>query len=394
MGLLETASKEVGGTVLGAVGLGGILNPSTSVPKGFSKDFEQGLLIVEYRDGKPLDADKIQLLGSFMPMVPFEFGGTQQIVKEYYPGNPEPVVQVLGPRESDVTIKGRLKSKKFKDDPTFKVNDKIAVCQEYQELIDAMRLRGNIVRITLGEWRRYGLIGESSFRMNRLSDIEYSITFSIIGFNYPTNCKLIDVPDDNLIAPNKSITFLAELVLGSARNFPLTMPRTVAEFLNEVINTVASAVALVTGFVDGILRDVENIEKAANRAIGLIRHARATVSRMARRVGTLQLNVSNLASGISLDGFKTAAQFNNAAHIKQMVSGFSSLAILLAQLQKKFEKIAKQVPIRRHLVKEGETLQKISILYYNNADNWKKIYDHNLLQSSVLTVGSVLEIPR
>jgi hypothetical protein len=30
-----------------------------------------------------------------------------------------------------------------------------------------MRLRGNMVKITLGEWRRYGFIEECTFKMNR-----------------------------------------------------------------------------------------------------------------------------------------------------------------------------------------------------------------------------------
>jgi hypothetical protein len=390
MGLLE----GVAGTTLSAVGLGGIVTRLAQTPSGFSNDFPEGLTIIEYRNGKPLDKDKVRLVGSFMPMIPFEFGGKQQIVKDYYPGNPEPVVQILGPRENEVTIRGKLKTKRFKTSGENAFTNAVQAAQEYQELIDAMRLRGNLVQITLGEWRRYGLIEECIFKLNRLTEIEYQITFAIIGFNYPTNCKIIDTPDDNLIAPNKEITSAAADALAKARNYPATMPRSIADFLTDQISNVASAVNLVTDFVDGALKDVENIGKAANRAVGLIKNARATISRTARRVGALQLTVANLSSGITADSFRTAAQFNNAAHIKNMLNSFSSLALLLAQLQKRFAAIAQQIPIRRHLVKQGETLQKIAITYYNNADLWKNIYDHNKLQTPVLVVGTVLEIPR
>lgn len=384
MGILEKA----GGTALTAIGLGGLLSKTAQTPSSFTNDFPDGLNIVEYRNGKALEADSIQLVGSFMPLIPFKFGGKQQIVKDYYPGNPEPVVQIMGPREDDVSIKGRFKTKRFKN------KDLKDAAEEYQQLVDAMRLRGNLVRITLGEWRRYGHIESCTFMLNRKTDIEYEINFSIIGFNYPTNCKMIDVPDDNLIQPNKDITNAAAEALAAARNYPEAMPRSIADFLTDQIATVAGAVALVTNFVDGALKDIENIEKAANRAIGLIRNARATISRFSRRVGAVGLDVTTLSAGVTSDSFRTAAQFNNAAHIKKTVNSFSSLALLMAQMQKRFAVIAQQIPLRRHLVVQDETLQKIAIKYYNNADLWKNIYDHNKLQSPLLAVGSVLEIPR
>jgi nucleoid-associated protein YgaU len=76
------------------------------------------------------------------------------------------------------------------------------------------------------------------------------------------------------------------------------------------------------------------------------------------------------------------------------MSQTTSLSVLLARLQKQFEAIARTTPLARHRVKDGETLQRISIKFYNTADNWKKIYDHNKLTSTQLTVGTVLEIPR
>lgn len=383
MGILNSVA-EVG---LSAVGLGGIFKRNTD-PKGFGPDFPGGLVIQEIVDGKPVEGSSIQLVGSFLPFTPFETGGKQQIIKDYYPGNEEPVVQVLGPRENNVTINGRLKTKRFKDSSLREA------AESYQDSIDAMRKRGNLVLITLGNWKRYGFIEEATFKLKRRVDIDYTINFSILGTHLPKNCKILTDKGNDPEADHKELLSKAAAALAAARNYPASMPRSLSDFLNDVTGTVASALNLVTGFVDGALKDVEGLSKSANRAVGLIKYARSTISQTMRRIGQIQLSVSNLGQGITLDSFKTAAQMNNAAHIKKITADYSSLAQTLARLQLQFAAIAKTVPLRRHLVKTGDTLQKLAIKYYNDANLWKSIYDHNKLTSVTLTVGSVLEIPK
>lgn len=390
MGIIDKGAKAG----LSAVGLGGIFTRKVD-PKGFDPDFPGGLTIIEVIKGKEKVKDAITLVGSFMPFKPFEYGGTQKISKDYYAGNPEPVIHVLGSRENDTVIRGRLKSKRFKDVDSFTdVQQKVTVCREYQELIDGMRLRGNIVKVTLGEWRRYGIIEECSFKLNRLSDIEYEIKFSIIGFNLPKECKLVGEPDTDLISANKTVTSEAAKQLAAMKSYPESMPRTLSEFLDEAIGTVATVVAQVTGFVDGALTDIENIEKSATRAVGLCRHARATISRTGRRIGAIGYNTSTMSAGLTTASFKSAALTANTRHFQSVLAGLAGLAALMALLQARFAQLSASTPIRRHLVKQGDTLQTISMRYYQTTDNWSKIYDQNKLTSTVLTVGSVLEIPK
>jgi hypothetical protein len=372
-----------------AVGLGGIFSKSTDT-KAFGKDFDNGLIIEEVINGAITTNSngKIQLVGSFMPLIPFEFGGKQHLSKDYYPGNPEPVMQVLGARESDVTIHGRLKTKRFKD-PSMK-----GAATAYQLLIDAMRKRGNVVKVTLGEWRRYAVIEDASFKLNRLTEIDYSITFSIIGEKMPKNCKIIKGIDDDILSANTTLATAAAAALASARNYPASMPRTLSGFLNDQISEGARVIGLVTGYVDGVLKDIEDINASAHRAVGLIKNARTTIAQTSRRIGALALSVTTLSSGVTSDSFRTAAQFNNAGAIKEILNGYAFLLFLLSNLQAKFASIARTLPISRHLIKHGDTLQNISIRYYNNADLWKNIYDHNLLTSTTLNVGTVLEIPK
>lgn len=370
---------------LGAVGI----NTTRPVanPDPYGPDFDH-LKIIEIKDGKEQPADQILLIGSFMPHQPFEFGGTQELVREYYPGNPEPTVQVLGPRETDTTIKGRFKTKNLSNPDLRKA------ALEYQELVDAMRIRGNLVRITLGEWKRYGFIEECRFRLNRLVDIEYEIKFLIVGFNPPTNCKFLDTDDGDLIKPNKEITNRAAAELATARDYPSEMPLTVSELLNEYIGEAAEAIGTVTDFVDGIVEDANQLQGSMNRAIGLIKNARATISRTKRNIGSILFNAGTLGTSFQSEAAKTVAVIRSMDHINKTQATMLSLAALLAFLQAKFARLSRTIPLKRHLVRDGDSLQKLAVKYYNDDFFWDKIYFHNKLRTTKLVVGTILEIPK
>lgn len=385
MGILNGGTGRISATsITGLLGIGG----SVSVESPPGPDFPKGLRIVEIVDGKERTADQVVLVGSFMPHIPFEFGGNQQIVKEYYAGSSEPTVQVLGPREKDVTIRGRLKTKFLKQESLQ------AAAVEYQELIDAMRIRGNLVRIELGEWFRYGFLEECTFKLNRLVDIEYDIRFTIVGFNIPSNCKFTDQGVDDLIKPNKDVTTAAAAALAERSNIPAEMPQSLSNLLDSAISNVAEVVGTVTNFVDSIIADVKQLQASANRALGLIRYARSYIARTTREIGQIALNVTALGDSFASEAEKTVATIKSVDSIYRIRATNFNLALFLAALQRKFEGLARTVPLRRHLVRQGDNLQRLAVQYYGHADSWRRIYEHNGLRSTDLVVGTVIEIPR
>lgn len=395
MGILNPTVK-----IVNPLGILGNILPGSKRPKSYGNDFDAGFKIVEIVDNREVEADQVILVGPFMPHVPFTFGGSQQIVKEYYAGSSEPTVQVLGPREADLVVRGHLKTKRLKDNVSVgsengREQTLRNAAREYQELIDAMRLRGNLVKISLAdEWYRFGFIESVSFDLATLADIKYEIRFSIVGFNLPKNCKFVEDKASNIQKPNKDVTNAAAAALAQVNSIPADMPLTLADQLNEIIGDVAAVVATVTNFVDDIITDAEQLTNSANRALGLIKYARAFVSSSARRVGLISLATANLGSKFSSEARKTSATIKNVNSIYRIRTSFTSLAAQLAALQAQFSALSKTVPLRRHLVRNGDNLQKLAIQYYNNADLWKRIYDHNKLRSSELTVGSVVEIPK
>jgi len=282
-----------------------------------------------------------------------------------------------------------MRTNKFRGDERLR-----QAAQEYQELIDAMRIRGNLVKIVLGEWVRYGFIKRAKFRLYTLQKIDAEITFEISGFNPPKGWRVVVEADENVIKPNKEVTNAAAAALASAKNYPETMPLTAIDIFNNAIGDVADAISKVTGFVDGIVDDADKLVGSANRAVGLIKNARTTISRAKRNIGAIANNAAGLA-GSALSAAQGAVNLiKNTDHTAKTIRDFSNISILLAALQDRFQSYISQVPYRRHLVRQGDTLQNVSMKYFNNADNWKKIYDHNKLSSTDLVIGSVLEIPK
>jgi uncharacterized protein YoxC len=366
-------------------------------------DFKEGFQITEIIAGK--EGTTLALVGDMLPMVPFKFGGEQKIVKDYYPGNAEPVVQVLGARETSVTITGRLKAKRYTDPKFIQVPDSV------QRELDAIRLRGNLVKITLGEWKRFGFLEKTEFELRQLSRIGYELTFSIIGFNIPTNCKILDDTLDVPFNYNSDLIAAAAAFQAQYSTLPKGFPGGLADFFNGLISDVAKYTNIVTNFVSTAIKTAQDLVNSVNRAIGLILNAKAAINRFALAIRGIQLSISQIGTttnSLTARSFTTAAlisqssqnaslvvsAYNNSKFILQARSDSNNLLSLLASLQKQISAFQTTQPMARYPVKRNDTLQKIAFKYYNNSDNWKLIYDHNKLTSTDISGIGVLEIPK
>lgn len=340
-------------------------------------DFPDGFAIEEILETGEI-GENIRLFGNMMPQIPFTFGGSQRMKKDYYPGYSEPVVQVLGSEEDDLVINGEFKDKSYK-------RDLKGVSSDIQQLIDGMRIRGNVVRVAMGEFERYGIILKTKFDMDKLSKIKYTITFSIIGFNAPTNARFLQQTREVPFNINRDLIQQAQDFQELNDNIPDDIPRSIADQLNSLTSAVAGAVATVTNFVDGIVSTAQDIQKSVTRAKGLIKYAQNKVRSYKELAGSFQPFNDQQA----LTGKYKSAKFYSSA-----ISGASSLTAILEKLKAQVSNITPTVPLSRHLVVSGDNLQKISLKFYGTADNWKKIYDYNNLGTTELVIGSLLEIPR
>lgn len=339
-------------------------------------DYVEGFLVEQLTGKKRV----VKLIGTDMPHQPFEYGGKSKHSTQWYPGNSEPTIQVMGSEEKAVTIRGRFYSKKYNDDSLYAVPKALA------DTFEQMKREGELVKITLGEWRRWCIISETSFKEKTKSDIDYEITFEIIGDKPPTNCYQLTDTKEETFQDNADVLEQAQALQTAYSNQDNSViDQSFADRLTTYVDEVASSVAAVNAFVNNLLTQAENIEQGITRAIGLIKVARRNIANMIRRVGALSYAVSG-AGGIT-------KQFRSVSSSSSAISDASSIMAILAKLQQQFEAIRKTLPKARYKVQSGDTLQRISIKYYGTPNSWDKIYDHNKLTTTALTRGTVLEIP-
>lgn len=395
-------------------------------PEYQGPDFTSGFHIQEIlEDGG--EGVSVTLMGRAMPMQPFDYGGKQELVKEYYPGNPEPAVQVMGPRENNVPIRGNLDAKKYTRGGT---RDYRQVPKALEERLTGIRERGNLCKFVLGEWVRYGFVEEASFAMKTLASIDYDLDLFIVGRAAPENCKVVGEEKAVPLEENENLIKAALDFQAQTANQPDNFPTGIGSQINDLIGDVASAVSVVTKFVDQTVSAAEGAQALAERAIGLVRHARSTIATFKRRVGQLDLYSVNssadeatkaldktanasyilevqnstekgpptITDAMKASAKKNASTYTSSEKTQKKALGKASegwsVEGRLARLEEQFKKIARTLPKARHLIKDGDTLQKISMEYYGTSENWKRIYDHNNLTSTSLTVGDVLEIPK
>jgi len=344
------------------------------------QDFAGGFNFVEILDSGA-EGERVQLIGNQMPFRPFQgIGGEQKVVKDFYPGNPEPTVQVLGPREAPIRIRGRLYDKRLKDPSLYGASFELA------QKIDNMRFKGNLVKISLGEFVRYGYIETARFPLRTLGDLDYEVEFSIIGLTLPTNQNLVSSTKELPFDVNEDLIARLQEEQLANQTKPILMSQTIFERFSGLFSEfVATPINSVTSFMDALFQAREDVDNSIVRAIGITRNARTKLHQYRRRLGL---------TSYSIPQRDIVEETVTVSFLAERFSAQAELMDPLVRLQAQFEAISQTVPLQRHLVQDGDTLQNLATRFYGNADQWKKIFDHNNLTTTALSLGSILEIPR
>lgn len=249
--------------------------------------------------------------------------------------------------------------------------------------------------------------------MYQLSRIDYELTFTIVGFKEPKNCKNLDTIKEVPFNHNSDLIAAAQAFQSKYSTLPKGFPGGIGAFLSELISDVATVTNIATNFIDTAIKTGADLVNSANRALGLIKNARASISRFSRGVRSIKLGIADIGTTVtSLNGgigtFTSAAllqqshqnalqvisAYNNAHFVLGARSSVNNLLDLLSKLETQIKGFTATQPLARYSIQRGDTLQKIAFKFYNNSDNWKLIYDHNKLTSTDLSSLGVLEIPK
>lgn len=365
----------------------GIENPlARQTPPAPPNDYPDGFQIFEFDGDERLPGgegreilNEVSLSHNLTPHIPFSYSGGQRISKDYYPGNSEPVMQVLGAIEEDITINGDLKDINYR-------TAHLGVSYEIMETLDRIRERGNLCRFVLGEWARYGYISNARFDIERKTRIKYELSLRIVGKNDPDRDKFVSEDRRPSEADAENIRRLFTAIQGINAPFSQLPNQTIAEFINSQTSFVQERINLVTDFIDGVFTTVDNIRQSVNRALGIIGGLQRQLRRYRQRIGAINF----FEPGVSL---ATGYRYQQTANAS--ISASARLSGLLERLRQAVAARLAEIPLATYTVIQGDTLQKISNRFYGHPNNWKLIQDENALVAGIeLEQGTILDIPR
>lgn len=341
-------------------------------------DVESGDFAVDFNE---TTLSKVRLVGNQMPQVPFTFGGEQRTNKMYYPGEPEPSIQVLGPSETDVTINGQLKDIQ-------NAGDQVGYSQLVRDNIERIRFKGSLCKFQLGDWIRHGYITKTNFEIRRKTRMNYSITLSIVSFESPpTNAKFLErTPITVPLAISAELTRARTNLFIAQSNMPQFPDPSYAEIILNITGRVAQEIAELTGYVDGVFRQAQNIRQSIDRALGLIGVVRNRIREMQVQLGLL-------------DPFESSAsveqKLNQAAYNTFLLSNSVSLNQTLERFKEQFREIVDRLPLQVYLPIQGDTWPKIATKMYGSPDDWRLIAEYNSFDiCEPVPIGQRIEIPQ
>jgi len=335
---------------------------------------------------------EVRLNNRALPYRPVNYPGQQHYRKKWYPGNPVATLQVLGPREGDVEIKGAWKSRYlpgdvdlvgFDDIPNDRSDDEgFLSAENMAQVFTRLRIAGNALEVRWGQEVRRGILASFDPGYLRAEDVEWMavFTWSSRGEAGPFRASAPVQPLTTLETANEGF----ELAIADE-------PETILARAAEVIETAVEEMR------DGIVTTVDVIREIQNTTNDVQSRFQQFDS-AARQV----IDAGNALKRGTLDlPYQEMTPFDDIASVFQMEIfkrnlGADGGAVQSAELEARVALTGRVEPgvITEVTVRQGQTLRDIAFRFYGDVDSWPIIADANSLVSPIVEPGLVLVIPR
>jgi len=375
-----------------------------------------------------------------LPYRPISINGRQRAEFTWYPGSPNATVQMLGPEEGTISLRGFWKDR-FIGQATMaraagerqvtaaitgrsivtgnqvlnanlpQVAGPISTVADLVSVFDEFRRTGRQLKLSWDTIIRYGHITSFTQTWHNAHDCEWELEFSVlsqefpeapvIGFKVPVAAGLAaqafkllgDISDQvNEWINNNPVSVvlkgLGEDAL-TVQAFAKSIESTTQSWANSINNVAQNAVTLIqTPNEVGL----SLLSAVTGPTVTLFRTAGAVVDScivFGAQVGGIGAALQgrdqdDVAFGLQL------GQKSYAAQIKQTIRDIeTSNAVWRSQTT-----TAIQGPnVRIFVAWKDMDLRDVSILYYKTPDNWRALMLYNGLSDSKLVAGQVIKVP-
>lgn len=129
------------------------------------------------------DRFTVSLTSYALPIGEYELRGTMRAEFCHYPGNPDATVQVLGATEEPTTVGGKWSDRFLGGGSRIFLLDDVPIttARSAAHLIDSIRRKGQLLKVTWDETIRYGVMTEFVQRWERSQDVVWEMTFGWVS---------------------------------------------------------------------------------------------------------------------------------------------------------------------------------------------------------------------
>jgi len=328
----------------------------------------------------------IELRNRALPYRPASFPGEQRIKKSTYPGNPVSTIQVLGPNELPIELKGTWKSRYIDGDATLSGFPDLILpgipldAEILSAAFERLRVAGNQIEVSWGPVVRRGVITKFVPNFQRVEDIEWTLTIEPSQRGERV-APFVSLPSLPTIEINAALLALLDVFAGIPFFIPnVTGPLLAAEILAQNATlTLVSSLSSISGIPSISPSQFFSVATAAEA----VRGASDTIR--------------DLAADQSIEDFIPTATIADVLAAENWRRAASAAALVLAaEAMRAREAVRSRVAdnvIATTVLRENQTLRDLALLYYGSSDAWTTIADFNGFVTSTPPAGTRVKVP-
>lgn len=329
----------------------------------------------------------VELRNRALPYQAVQWGGSQHYVQTWYPGNPQATIQVLGPREEDVSINGMWKSRYIGDHVSVTGFDDIIQSSESMtaeklvQIFHILRRSGNLLEVRWGPEIRRGILKEFTPDYDRVEDIRWTCVFAWtqVGDRPAPRASETSQPESEL---ESSMDELDEV----ASEVPETLlPSSYGPLLTDIAAIRAGVVGLsaVLATIFGKIR----IEVATRKAV------EAFVKQILIDSNSV-IDQSTNGTYLPFVPIDTLDRVFDAENWRRSI-GSATRGVQIAAIRARENVRQRGLPNIRRVVKvrQNQTLRTIALAEYGSSDDWQIIGNANNIYTPIVAPGTTIVIP-
>ena len=347
----------------------------------------------------------------FLPYRPITIGGKQRAEFTWYPGSPEATVQMLGPEEDSIQLRGFWKDK-FLGETSVLIGQALNQqtgglsvnradnVEALVRVVDAMRRMGRRITLTWSGLMRVGHITGFRQTWHNVHDCEWELDFTVVsqGENtVPVVAAVQITPPDAYQQALKQAIIIQDAIIAASRvNDVLALTNQASVGLNAAAVLVQAATGALYDVARGYTSAYVTVTQGLRRVVSIQTGAIAGTSTVLRSsVDTALSEFYSFGQYGDQDNTPLGVQLA-ADNLRRTVARdfrATQRAFAFNRRQAAVEATGTNAQVQTQITTADTDLRTVSQTAYGTSDYWRPLMTYNGLSTSRLSAGQTLFVP-